>query len=150
MSLNLNYSNLALILEYPILMLNYFDYFLPSLLSNKTVYDINEIISLNPRGTNLSLGNDVIIADELNNYKINVSTIGSYDITQTLLSTSKVTETIFVKLSTNSSDFSKKNTDVLTVNRPKSTDTKQLTVYLGIILFCVIVVEKYFNSKETL
>lgn len=151
LSLNLNYSNLPLLLEYPILMINYFDYFLPSLLSNKTVYDVNEIIELNPRGTQLSLENTLIQKDENNKYSINISFIGTYDITQTLLSSNKSSESIFIKVSSSSSDFSNINSNIITINRPSNiSSNNQFTIVLACILFAFIVLEKYLNSKETL
>ena len=39
LSLDLNYSNLSLLYEFPVMMSNLFDYFLPSTVS-ETVYDV--------------------------------------------------------------------------------------------------------------
>lgn len=151
LGLNLNYSNLALLLDYPVLMINYFDYFLPSLLSNKTVYDIGEEIELNPRGKDLMINSKEVTSDEFNKYKINLHKVGTFDISQKLLSNDTITETIFVKINKEESNFSYIDNNVLTITRVVSgnVDT-QLIVVVSSMLLLLVFIERYINSKESI
>lgn len=132
-------------------MINYFDYFLPSLLSNKTVYDIGEEIELNPRGKDLMINSKEVTSDEFNKYKINLHKVGTFDISQKLLSNDTITETIFVKINKEESNFSYIDNNVLTITRVVSgnVDT-QLIVVVSSMLLLLVFIERYINSKESI
>ncbi len=105
LSFSLNRSNLPVIVEFPVLMYNLFDYFLPPTIT-KYVYDVNESVNLNARGPSLSINGPGL--DETFNifpHKISASVWGTYTLTQMPISGIEISEDIYVRITRAESEF---------------------------------------------
>ncbi len=148
LSINLNTSNMALLIDFPILLSNMFNYYFPKTL-NSNIYDVEEIIDFNLRNNNGS-----IIVDDKEILLTNTSSLvvnknGCYTLTQTLLS-GKVLETnFFVRIPQQESDFTTIQDLSILVNLAKPSDfNKDILLYLSISLFILLIVEKSLGLKQ--
>ena len=106
MSFSLNYSDMAVTFEFPTLVYNIFEYFIPSTFT-QYIFDVNESITLNCRGATLKLeGNGV--SKDLNEFptEYKLTNVGIYTTTQTVFNQKKpITENFFVKMPADESNI---------------------------------------------
>lgn len=98
LSFSLNMSNLAVLLEFPLMMYSMLDYFMPATLTQH-VFDVNDVVTLNARGATLSVkGNGVDAYLDAFPGTLTLTNCGVYTCTQTLLSDSEVSDHFYVKV----------------------------------------------------
>lgn len=148
---SLNFSNLPVILEFPLLMYNLIEYYIPSTLT-EYVFDVNDKLSLNSRSEELLVtgGGKEITATEFP-YDLVLSVPGTYSIIQTPISGEEVVETIFVKMPSSESNI---NTEIDTLTNPyfyeaeENTSHEDLLLYFAIALVLLLFAEWWLHTKE--
>lgn len=154
MSFSLNFSNLPITLEFPLLMHNIFEYFAPATLTEH-VYEVNDTVSLNARGDKLFLqGPDVPPNTNFTEFpkSYTVTAPGAYTTTQVLISGEEDTSNFFVKIPSSESNIS--NTEDVLSN-PFFYDTTQnndfdLILYFALALVALLFIEWWLKSREQL
>lgn len=98
MSFSLHYSNLPLLVDFPILMYNMFGYFFPSTVDSNA-FETGESVSLNCRGESLTVGEgDDRLTFTSFPASLRLDTPGAYTVRQTTYSGKEVVETIYVRM----------------------------------------------------
>ncbi len=150
LSLDLNYSNLSLLYEFPVMMSNLFDYFLPSTVS-ETVYDVAQTIEVDGRGHSLEISGDgYSLSVKDTPYAVSLSSPGSYTISQKLLSGKTAETKLFVKVPASESDFSavKDMIPGLFSLEKKGFSYEDLLLYLSLALVVLFIAERILYSRE--
>ena len=98
MLFSLHYSNLALLKEFPILISNMFDYFLPATLEGNS-FEVNDDVKVNSRSQEITITgyDETIRIDEFPN-TVSLKLPGTYTIEQTTYFGKNITEKIYAKI----------------------------------------------------
>lgn len=151
MPFSLNYSNLPVLLEFPLLMYNLVEYYLPSTIS-QFVFDINETISLNSRGEDLT-----VVGAEIDQVftefpsEITLSTPGVYTLTYTPISGKTEVETFYVKLPGEESNIYSSFdgiTNPYYFVQEENTTNQELLFYFAIALVALFFIEWWLHNRE--
>lgn len=168
MSFSLNNADTSMEINFPILITNLFNYFIPSTATvtkvvdgaeekvPQYVFDVNETVCINTRGTNLSLSfsgeggveNDYEYKDIP--FEIALSACGTYTIRQTLLSGDVVVSNIYVKMPSDQSNIFR-TVDALegvAAKAPDREEDKDLVVYVAAALIALMFIEWWLQSRE--
>ena len=150
MPFSLNYSNLPIIKEFPTLMLNMLQYYLPSTLENH-LYEVNDTVSLNSRSPILKVeGPGVDTELEVFPNTLYVTEPGVYTMSQDTISGENVVENIFVKIPAKESNI-KLVEDTLenpTFEDVSEVEDKDLIFYFALALFVLLFCEWILQLKE--
>lgn len=168
MSFSLNNADTSMEINFPILITNLFNYFIPSTATvtkvvdgaeekvPQYVFDVNETVCINTRGTNLSLslsGEGAVEKDyefEEIPFEIALSACGTYTIRQTLLSGDVVVSNIYVKMPSDQSNIFR-TVDALegvAAKAPDREEDKDLVVYVAAALIALMFIEWWLQSRE--
>ena len=168
MSFSLNNADTSMEHNFPALITNLFNYFIPSPATvikgtggaaekvPQYVFDVNETVCINTRGTNLSLSlsgeggveNDYEYKDIP--FEIALSACGTYTIRQTLLSGDVVVSNIYVKMPSDQSNIFR-TVDALegvAAKAPDREEDKDLVVYVAAALIALMFIEWWLQSRE--
>ncbi len=159
-SFDLNYSTLAMLDQFPILMYNLFNYYFPVTVhdgeGNFTyLFDVDETAQLDARAAQLTLTGPAefsktkVVLGELPTSLV-LTIPGVYTLEQTVLSGEKVTEYLFVKLSSVESNIFREE-DILTSPyvEPLTEDEDQdLMIYFAIAMVALLFLEWWLQSKD--
>ena len=150
MPFSLNYSNLAVMLEFPLLMYNCVEYFLPSTIT-QYVFDVNESISFNCRSDELEVSG-ANINQTFTEFPstLQLVTPGSYTMTQTPLSGEEVIENFFVKIAKTESNINRQEDEMpelYTYVELESANT-DLLFYFAIALVMLLFAEWWLHTRE--
>lgn len=150
LSLNLNKSDLALLPDLPILMLNLFQYFEPTTIAG-SVAEVSDTITLNARGTDLMV-NGPGMKQELDTIPAEITFIqpGTYTLTQRLISGKDAVESIYVKIPAEESNLFR---EVDQLNSPYVEQKEQpqdldLMFYFAIAMVALLFAEWWLQSRE--
>ncbi len=150
MSFSLNYSNLPLLLEFPLMMYNMFEYFVPSTMS-EYVFDVNESISLNSRSDALNVMGPSV-DQQITEFPttVDLKAPGVYTVTQTIISNEEIVENFYVKVPETESDILLEE-DVLT--NPyfvvaEEEEDRDLLLYFALALVALLFVEWWLQTRE--
>lgn len=147
LSLNLNTSNLALLIDFPVLVSNMFNYYFPNIIDD-VVYEVYEDVNFNLRNENGSIYLNEEV-DLSNQTSIKIGESGIYTITQNLLSGKILETSFFVNISQSESDFSSIQDLSMLLNLSKPSDfNKDILLYLSISLLACLVIEKTLSLKQ--
>lgn len=151
LTLDLNRSNLPVLLEFPVLVNNMFEYFLPCTLQ-KSVFDVGETIAVDARGVDVTLTGGAEEKYLETPASVVIETPGSYRITQTLLSSAETAADFFVKISAAESDFNRAEKEIPGVLQIQTAQDEQgdLYLYLAIALTFVLIAERFLYSRENI
>ena len=150
MTFSMNYSNLALLPDFPLLMFNMVNHFTPKTFEG-FVFDINDSVSLNARGEVLNVaGPATSLQCSTFPHNLTVDTPGVYTVTQDLLSSETVVESFYVKIPDEESNI---NLVVDTLENPyffvESDDGNlDLLLYLAMALVALLFIEWWLKSRE--
>ena len=151
LSFSLHFSNLPILMEFPIFMNNIFDYFLPSTV-NGNAFEVNEKVQLNARGPELSvsLGDEDTQVFESFPAILDLSTPGTYTLKQETYFGKDVTENIYVKIPASESNIFAQG-DGLT--NPYSTQSNEkifedLLTYIAAALVALLFIEWWLQGRE--
>lgn len=157
LSLDLNYSNLSVLIDFPILMYNMFGYYLPSTVSDpqtnlpKYVFEIGDDVTFNARGATLEVnGPSTSATYNRLPQSFTLTKPGTHTLTQMTLRGTRVIESFFVKIPSQESNIVReadalKRLQINTLNKPKDTD---LLLYFAIALVALLFVEWILHSLE--
>jgi hypothetical protein len=150
MSFSLNFSNLPLMLEFPLLMYNLVEYYVPSTVT-EYVFDVNESINLGARSEELHVvgnGVDTVITEFPSNLLLVKP--GTYTVSQTPISGKDVIENFYVKIPASESNTHARE-DILT-NPYMYTDPVEnntdLILYFAIALVALLFCEWWLHIRE--
>ena len=151
MGFSLHYSNLALLVDFPLMMYNMFGYFFPETVSSNAL-EAGESVSLNCRGASLdvTMGNDKLTFDTFP-VSLRLATPGSYTVTQTTYTGKTVTETIYVRMPRAESDiFSAEGALRSPYFEVDESDYyNDVLLYLACALVALLTLEWYLQHKES-
>lgn len=151
---SLHYSTFPLEKEFPLFMLNFFEYFFPATV-NGNAFEISEEITLNARGDMLSvsLGATTPIAT-FNKFPatLTVQLPGTYFLTQSVFSNDPITEKIYVRIPATESDIFAEG-DMLP-NPYSEVDTsgyyQDLLLIFAAVLVGLLFAEWWLQSRENM
>ena len=152
MNFSVNYSMISMYVEFPILMYNIIEYFLPATLTDHA-FDINETITLNARSDELSIESlDGSYKDKFTEFpqEITLTTPGSYTLSQIPISGNVQIEQFFVKIPSSESNISKTEDELyeLIVPKKKAIDDLDLLLYFASALAALIFIERWLQAKD--
>lgn len=151
MCFSLHYSNLPLLIDFPLIMYNMFGYFFPATV-NSNAFETDETVLLNCRGESLT------VSDGTNEYVFNtfpasmqLSTPGSYTVSQETFANKEVVETVFVRMPRAESDiFSEEEalrSPYYTID--ESDYYNDVLLYIAGALVALLMLEWYLQHKES-
>ena len=152
MNFSVNYSMISMYVEFPILMYNIIEYFMPATLTDHA-FDINETITLNARSDELSIESlDGSYKDKFTEFpqEITLTTPGSYTLSQIPISGNVQIEQFFVKIPSSESNISKTEDELyeLIVPKKKAIDDLDLLLYFASALAALIFIERWLQAKD--
>ena len=150
MAFSLNYSNLPLIKEFPTMILNMLNYYVPSTL-DKFLYEVNDTVAFNARADKLEIegpGTNLEVTEFPNT--LYVTEPGVYTFSQTPVSGDNVVESVYVKIPAAESNI-RLVEDELTnpyVEYVEEIQDRDLMYYLAWILIALLFCEWLLQLKE--
>lgn len=151
MTFSMAYSMVSMYVEFPILMYNILQHFLPATLTGHS-YDVNQQIQLDCRSDELK------VESTNGGYKetfkefpqtITLSQPGSYSVTQTPMSGTTIVEQFFVKIPASESNISQVYDELseLIVPKKKDTNNLDLILYFAAALVALIFAERLLQAQ---
>ena len=152
MPFSLHYSNLAVTVEFPLLVYNTFEYFYPETVKANS-FEVNEKVELNARGTELLVeGYDFEKTFDVFPSYITVSTPGTYMMTQTTFTGEEVVERIYVRVP--EAECNIKATGEAIAEPYKTNDKsdflKDLLLYIAAALVALLFVEWWLKGRDSM
>ena len=150
MSFSLNYSNLAVMLEFPLMMYNMMEYYLPSTVTTH-IFDVGETVSLGARSETL-----FVTGPQLEQVftefpaTVELKNPGVYTVTQTILSGTEVMENFYVRIPAGESNILSVE-DALTnpvFFEAQEDSNLDLLLYLAIALVALLFAEWWLHTRE--
>lgn len=149
MSFSVNYSTAPMSYDFPRLIMNIVNYYMPSTFV-KSVYEANEVITLNSRGATLQVTGPGLNAE----YKsfpqsLELTRIGTYTTTQKPISGKTVTDKFFVRIPAYESNIVREEAVLENQAEPtrRQQRTDDLCVYFAAVLVVLLVVERLLQSR---
>ena len=151
LAMDLHFSNLSVTLDFPILMYNMFNYFIPSTFSNYS-YEIGETVDFTPRGSGFNLSTP----DGVNHdYKILETGLkllkpGSYTTMQYSLRGEYIIENFYVNIPNLESNVTKQVDELpeMSVEQTLTSGYDDLLLYFAIALVALLMIEWFIYSRE--
>ena len=152
MPFSLHYSNLAILKDFPLLMLNMFEHFFPITVSGSS-FEVNEDITLNARGQELYVhfGQDSTMYNQFPS-TLKVDMPGTYVLTQTTFAGKDVEESIYVKMPAKESDIwsEEESLDNPYTNLTQDDYFKDLLLYVAAALVALLFIEWALKGQESM
>ena len=149
LTLNLNTSNLAVLYQFPTMLANMFDYFIPQTVV-KNVFDTAEEIQVQARGTDVKV---VGLQEELSVQPpatVCLSKPGSYTVTQMLASGRRSETDIFVKIAALESNINRVEEDIpgaSQIEKPEDVET-DIYLWLAAAALAILFLEFFLQARE--
>jgi len=154
MPFSLNFSNLPIVIDFPLMLYNIIEYYMPSTIMNY-VYEVNQDVTLNSRSEDLTVsdpnGNSLTITEFPN--KITPTVCGIYSATLYNLNGDPVTENFFVKIPDSESnivpsfDFLE-NPYFYQVEEIEDNKNTDILLYFAIALVTLLFAEWWLHTRE--
>ncbi len=153
MPFSVNYSDTSMLVDFPILMYNIFEYFIPSTLTAHA-FDVNDKISLKARGDSLSVESSTgKIKQTFEKFpaELEVTEYGTYTLVQTPMSGVPVEEQFFVKIPSSESEINKTLDELyeLIVPAKKEIENLDLLIYFAAALVALLLLERLLQSQDS-
>lgn len=148
---SVNFSNISILKEFPLLMYNTFKYFIPSTVTDYA-FEIGDTLTLNARGEDLNVscpnGDEEYIVELPSEFR--VDNPGIYTFTQTAMNGGYIVENVFVKVPNFESNITKEveSLPLLHVNSKQEYADKDLLMYFAAALVAFMFVEWLLQSRE--
>lgn len=149
---SMHYSNLALLKDFPLLMYNIFNYFLPQTVDGHS-FEINDSVAVNSRGNSVDVtgyGNNIT----LDSFPATVSlTIpGTYEVSQISVFGKEINDNIYVRIPADESNIL---LNVDSITNPVSYESlddiyEDLLLWISIALVSFLFLEWLLKGKDTL
>ena len=148
---SLHYSNMALTMEFPLLLRNMINYFFPVMLEDY-VYQINETVTVNARTNLLEVDGPGGTQLEFETFPAQwvVSAPGTYTMTLNAFSGTPIIESVYVQIPASESNINSTE-DVLTNPYFFTTDDiaiADLLFYIALALVALLFIEWWLKSRE--
>lgn len=151
MSFSMNYSNLALLPEFPLFMYNLVNYFTPMTFDG-FVFDVNSSVDLNARADVLNISGPGAPRPPVKEFPHNLPLTlpGTYTVSQDLISGETVHESFFVKIPAEESNI---NLVVDSLENPyfyqePEGNNIDLLFYFALALVALLFIEWWLKSRE--
>lgn len=151
MSFSLHYSNLPLLVDFPLIMYNMFGYFFPSTVDSNA-FETSDTVSLNCRGETLDVsGDNVRLTFRSFPASLRLDTPGAYTIRQTTYAGKEVVETVYVRMPRAESDiFATEGALRSPYFEVDESDYYQdVLLYLAVALVALLTLEWYLQHRES-
>ena len=150
MSFSLHYSDLAVLLDFPMMIYNIVEYYTPSTVT-QYVFDAGESVTLGSRSEELKImgpGIDTVITEFP--FTLPLKYTGVYTVEQTPISNEEVYDKFFVRMPASESNI---NSVEDSLDNPyfvpaKGVDNMDLLFYLSIALVLLLFVEWWLHTRE--
>ena len=154
MTFSVNFSMISMYVEFPILMYNIIEYFMPSTLSGGNTFDINQTISLNARSDELSISSvDGSYSAKITEFpqEIVLTTPGTYTVSQLPISGIPQVEQFFVKIPASQSNICRVEEELydLIVPKKRAMDDYDLLLYFAAALVALVFFERLLQSQDS-
>lgn len=149
-SLNLNQSSLAVVWDFPIMIYNIFNYFLPVTLT-QNAFEVGDVATLTARGEDLTVdGAAGKITFDAAVGNLVLDTPGSYTVTQRDMKGDYIVEQFFVRIPTSESDITKKvdSLPLLHMEKTMVQGNTDLLFYIALATVAVMCAEWWLHSRE--
>ncbi|MBR6773995.1 MAG: VWA domain-containing protein [Clostridia bacterium] len=152
MGLDIHFSNFNISHDFPVMMYNVFNYFLPSTFGSYA-YEVGENVKFTPRGNNFSVrtpdGKEYRY-DEISANGLILSAPGAYTAMQDSLREEIIIEEFFVKVPEFESNVTKQVDALPEISAPKTYTHgyDDLLVYFAIALTALLFIEWWLHSRE--
>jgi len=152
---SLHFSNLPIAKEFPLLMVNMFDYFFPYTIS-KNIFETNQTIEVNARGQELLIthekeGYEKVVNVFPSSFTLDIP--GDYILEQTTFVGKVATDYIFVKIPTVESDVCRVVEEKLEnpyLQEDLSRFYDDLMIYISAVLLAILFIEWWLASHEAM
>ena len=153
MPFSVNFADFSMLVDFPILIYNIFEYFMPSTLTGYA-FDVNDKVSLNARGDSLSVESSTgKIKETFENFpaELEVTEYGTYTLVQTPMSGVPVEEQFFVKIPSSESEINKTLDELyeLIVPIKKENENLDLLIYFAAALVALLLLERLLQSQDS-
>ena len=150
---SLNYSNLSVLYDFPLLMYNIFEFYSPSTFRGGHVYNINDEITLTSRSNELQVFDErenVIAKTEELTMTLKLTTPGVYMVAQTPIDGELQEEYFFVKTPTDECNINEviDSLDRLYFAEAEEKADLDLLIYFALSLVALLFVEWWLQSRE--
>lgn len=149
LTLNLNTSNLAVLYQFPTMLANMFDYFIPQTVE-KNVFDAGEEMQIRARGTDVKVVGAQGETPVQPPAAVSLGEPGSYTVTQMLASGRRSETDIFVKIAAKESDFNRVETEIpgaTQIKKPEDVET-DIYLWLAAAALAVLFLEFFLQARE--
>jgi hypothetical protein len=151
MPFSLNMSDLAVSIQFPIMLYNIFNYFLPATVNgNSNAFEIGDTVTLNARGSSLTVTYDGN-KEQFTEFpaQLTLTTWGTYTLTQTLLSGQTSVEQIYVAIPAVESNIFRVEDSLgaPVVEAEEAKEDYKLAVYFAAVLVGLLFIEWLLQSK---
>jgi hypothetical protein len=150
MPFSLNMSDLAVNIQFPILMYNIFNYFLPATVTG-TNFEIGDTVELNARGSSLTVSYDGN-SEQYTTFpaELTFATWGTYTLKQTLMSGNVVVENIYVAIPAAESNIFKvvDSLNAPVVEAEEEKEDYKLAMYFAAVLVGLMFIEWLLQAKN--
>ena len=150
MPFSLNYSNFAMLLEFPLMIYNIIEYYAPSTIT-ENVFDINEILSLKARGESLELvGPGTELTMESFPATVQLVTPGIYTLSQTIISGDEIVENFYVRIPVQESNINLVEDSLINpyFMMDEQVNDLDLLLYFAIALVSLLFIEWWLKTRE--
>ena len=152
MPFSVNFGDISLLVDFPILLYNIFEYFMPSTLT-EYAFDVNETISLKARGESLSVESSTGKKEVLEQFpgEIVVTEYGTYTLRQITMSGMEVVEHFFVKIPSSESEINKTLDELYEILVPikKDSENLDLLIYFAAALVALLMLERLLQAQDS-
>lgn len=153
MPFSLNNADVSMLVDFPILLYNLFEYFIPSTLTAHA-FDVNDTVRLKARGDSLSVQSSTgQIKETFENFpaELVVTEYGTYTVVQTPMSGIPVEEQFFVKIPASESELNKQLDELyeLIVPVKEETDNLDLLIYFAAALVALLMLERLLQAQDS-
>lgn len=151
-AIDLNYSNLAVRIDFPRLFGNLFNYFIPSTFG-RTSYEIGDTVNLNAYGDKLTVSKpNSIEKAEFTEFpaELPVTTPGVYTLTHESLRGESIIEQFYVKIANSESNITREvdALPVLNITRKHEREDMDILIYLAAAMVAILFIEWWLQSRS--
>lgn len=152
MPFSINFSDVSLFVDFPIMLYNIFEYFMPSTLT-EYAFDVNEVISLKARSESLSIESSTGKKETFEQFpaELVVTEYGTYTVRQVPMSGIEVVENFFVKIPSSESEINKTLDELYEIIFPvkKDNENLDLLIYFAAALVALLLLERLLQAQDS-
>ena len=138
--------------DFPILMYNIFEYFMPSTLTDYA-FDVNEKISLEARSESLSVESSTGKKETFEQFpaELVLTEYGTYTVRQIPMSGVEVVENFFVKIPSSESEINKTLDELYEIIFPVKRENEHLDllIYFAAALVALLMLERLLQAQDS-